>query len=119
MLDSVVGGSHSLDFGIDFDMDHYFYRVGEVQDSVVEDNLGIVVDLIRVDSHNCCKNNYHNIGSRNSVCLDNFSATDYNFVHSFESQNCDHLFVDFSVAVSFPCVNEKTHCYQIWRLWSC
>ena len=76
-----MGGSHSLDFGMDFGMDRNFYKVGEVQESVVGYNLSIVVDLIQVDSHNCCKNNYHNIGSRNSVCLDNFSATDYNFVH--------------------------------------
>ena len=106
VLDSVVGDS--LDFGMDFGMDRYFYKVGEVQDYVVGDNLGILVD-----SQNCCNDNYYNIDSRNSDCLDNFSATDYNFVHSFESQNCDHLFVDFYVSASFPCVNGVARGNQI------
>ena len=87
-----------------------------VLDSMVQD-----VDECRFDigmGYNCCN---YNFDSRNSVDLDNFSgpkdtATDYNFVHSFENQNCDHLFVDFSVAVACPCLNEKTHGDQILGL---
>ena len=115
MLDSVVGNS------FDFGMDRYFYKDVEVQDSMVQDvdkcRLGIGI------GHNCCNYNHYNFDSRNSVDLDNFSgpkdtATDYNFVHSFESQNCDHLFVDFSVAVAYLYSNEKTRGDQIWGLQS-
>ena len=110
VLDTVV--RDSLYFG----MDHYFY-MDEVQESMMVDrslNRSLNIGF----GHNCCKGNYIDIDSRNSVCFDNFSgmkdtATDYYFVHLFENQNCDHLFLDFSVAVAYPCVNGKPHCYQI------
>ena len=113
VLDSVVRDSHYLYFG----MDRYFYKEGEVEDSTMVGrslNRSLNIGF----GHNCCKGNYIDIDIRNSVYLDNFSgmkntATDYYFVHLFESRNCDHLFLDFSVAVAFPFVNGKPHCYQI------
>ena len=114
VLDSVVRDSRCLYFG----MDRYIYKEGEVQGEAMMVDRSLNRSLNIGFGHSYCKGNYIDIDSRNSVCFDNFSgmkdtAIDYYFVHLFENQNCDHLFLDFSVAVAYPCVNGKPHCYQI------